>query len=80
MISHSVLKLLNYTKFILHKISSAYAVRCSGSSEYPVSLLVSVLGIPRHSISLAAYAFLSALAASDLEKRAKALRKRTGIN
>ena len=37
MISHSVLKLLNYTKFILHKISSAYAVRCSyifGSSEY----------------------------------------------
>ena len=29
MISHSVLKLLNYTKFILHKISSAYAVRCS---------------------------------------------------
>ena len=35
-----LLKLLNYTKFILHKISSAYAVRCSyifGSSEYSVS-------------------------------------------
>ena len=55
MISHSVLKLLNYTKFILHKISSAYAVRCSyifGSSEYIPSILSGGMSYPWGKYSL----------------------------